>query len=94
MLPAACGVKFAGCPRHKDAVKRIWRQGGTRSTFSAFIRVPVSGRLETWQVMRNQKRIRRRFSGGGSEIEGAAFFVQGGDEAADLGGVQVFVLPA
>lgn len=29
-----------------------------------------------------------------SEFEGAAFFVQGGDEAADLGGVQVFVLPA
>lgn len=29
-----------------------------------------------------------------SEGEGAAFFVQGGDEAADLGGVQVFVLPA
>jgi hypothetical protein len=44
--------------------------------------------------MRNQTRIRRRLSGGGSEIEGAAFFVQGGDEAADSGGVQVFVLPA
>jgi hypothetical protein len=29
-----------------------------------------------------------------SEGEGAAFFIQGGDYAADLGGVQDFVLPA
>jgi hypothetical protein len=54
----------------------------------------VRGRLGAWQVMRNPKRIRRRLSGGGLEFEGAAFFVQGGDEAADLGGVQGFVLPA